>query len=157
MPSPGISYRLVPGVRQSARRGIGFLEGHSELNAGPEFDALTVKTRNDLLTFMQEWVNGQRIPDTRFHEFKSKPRYRDCVVFKPRGGKRESKQDRYYGYICHPSSERRFQACVLCISAEKDQMATDDAELERVIQWQATSAAVAAVNMRYPKPGGPTQ
>ena len=91
MPSPGISYRLVPGVRQSVRRGIGFLEGHTELNVGPEFDALTGKTRADLLTFMQAWVNGQRIPDTRFHEFKSKPRYRDCVVFKPRGGKRERK------------------------------------------------------------------
>lgn len=147
MASPVISYHPAPRVRRSARRGIGFLEGHSELNCWSAFNSLVGKTRADLLTFMQAWIDGRRIPDTRFHEFKSKPRYRDCVVFKPRGGKKERKQDRYYGYICHPRNNGRFQACVLCIYALKDQHETDDAELERVIGWMA--AAQAIIDMHY--------
>lgn len=55
-----LTYRPVPGVRSTERRGIGFLEGDPDLGAGREFDSLPEKTLRQLVTFMDQWVDGGR-------------------------------------------------------------------------------------------------
>lgn len=148
-----LAYRPVPGVLCTARRGIGFLEGHGELDAGCVFDTLPDKVRRQLLAFMDHWLEGAPDRTTRYHGFRSKPRYRDCYVFKPRGKRKES---RFYGFLYHPQprSRSRFELCVLCIHAEKNERETDDAELERVLGWLCSENARAAIAFEFPDETG---
>jgi len=144
-----LTYRSVPGVRSTERRGIGFLEGHSELDAGGEFDALPEKVLRQLRTYIDQWLVCQPDIPTRYHGFWDKPKYKDCQVFKPRGKKKES---RFYGFLCHPQlkTRKRFQLCVLCIHALKNERDTDDAELDRVLDWLCNTGARMAIAMEFP-------
>lgn len=148
-----LTYRPVPGVRSSERRGIGFLEGHNELDAGREFDALPEKTSRQLLSFVDQWLDGQPDIPTRYHGFWNRPNYKECQVFKPRGKKKES---RFYGFLCHPqpNTRNRFQLCVLCINSRKNQWDTDDAELDRVLGWLCNHEARMAIAIEFPDDNG---
>ena len=152
-----LTFRPVPGVRASERRGIGFLEGHSELDAGGEFDVLPEKTLRQLLPFIDQWLDGRPDIHTRYHGYRSRPDYKECFVFKPRGKRKES---RFYGFLCHPQprTRQRFELCVLCIHALKNERETDDAELDRVLCWLCSNGAKVAIAMEFPdRDGGATQ
>lgn len=148
-----LTFRPVPGMRTSERRGIGFLEGDPQLAAGREFDALPDKTLRQLLAFMDQWIDCKPDIPTRYHGFWKQPKYKDCQVFKPRGNKKES---RFYGFLCHPQlhTRERFQLCVLCIHALKNQREKDDAELDRVLTWLCSNGAKVAIAMVFPDASG---
>ena len=152
-----LTFRAVPGVRFSERRGIGFLEGHPELAAGSAFDTLPENTSRQFIAFADQFIDCHPDISTRYHGYRSKPRYKDCYVFKPRGKKKES---RFYGFLCHPQKKTRarFELCVLCVHALKNERETDDAELERVLGWLCNTGAQMAIAMEFPDGGeGGTQ
>lgn len=144
-----LTFRRLPGVQFTERRGIGFLEGHGELDAGSAFDGLPDNTRRQFITFVDQFLGCQPDISTRYHGYRSKPKYRECYVFKPRGKKKES---RFYGFLCHPlkKTRQRFELCVLCINAWKNERETDDAELDRVLVWQSSTATWATIAMEFP-------
>jgi len=147
-----LKFDLVPEVRCSSHRAIGFLHGDPELNAHDTFTALNEPERRYLLSSMGEWIDGQNRPATRFHGFPNHPDCSMCFVFKAR----EKRQGhRFYAYLCHPlrNSNPRFQLCVLCIHALKNQWETDQAELARVKAWYADDAAKVAIRAQYPDEG----
>jgi len=142
--SPALTFRLLTGCRQSAMRGIGFLEGHSELDAGIEFDSLGVSDERYFRASMDQWLDGANGPKTRFHNFKSDPEYRECFVFK-------CDEHRLYGFLCNPKdTDRRFQLCALCIHALKHEHQSDRAELKRVDEWRQSLGAQEAIAKVYP-------
>src|SRR5579862_2579377 len=114
--SPTLTFRLLTGCRASTMRGIGFLEGHSELDAGTVFDRFEGSSNGRYFrSSMDQWLDGANGPKTRFHNFKSDPVYRECFVFK-------CDIHRFYGFLCHPKDDDpRFQLCALCIYAVKKQ------------------------------------
>lgn len=148
-----LTFRRLPGVQFTERRGIGFLEGHSELDAGVAFDGLPERTLRQLITFVDQFLGCTPDISTRYHGYRSKPRYKDCYVFKPRGKKKES---RFYGFLCHPqpNTRKRFELCVLCINAWKNERDTDDAELERVLGWLCNTGTRMTLQMEFPDWGG---
>jgi hypothetical protein len=148
-----LTFRPMPGVRSTERRGIGFLEGHAELDAGSEFNTLPENTLRQLRTFVDQWVGGSPDIHTRFHGYRSKPNHKECYVFKPRGKK---KQSRFYGFLCHPQKKtrQRFELCVLCINAWKNEKETDDAELNRVVDWLCSTSARMAIAIAFPDGNG---
>jgi hypothetical protein len=147
MPKHTLTFRLVTGSRISTRRAIGFLEGHTELDAGISFDDLkdnakyTVRSRFDL------WLD-EGICDKYFHGFKndSDLRFRDCFVFK-------WKKHRWYGFLCNPrpKSNPAYLLCVLAIHAMKNEHDTDREELKRVWQWQGHLGGHMAIASEYPE------
>lgn len=141
-----ITFRLVPGVIPSVRRGVGFLEGHSELGAGFEFDELDVSDTFSLKSRMDHWVAGNDSPSKYFHGFKSGRDYRECFVFK-------LPERRWYGFLCHPRPQTNpsFLLCVLCIHASKHEHETDLAELDRVNGWRTSTGATEAISETYPE------
>ena len=109
--SPTLTFRLLTGCRLSAMRGIGFLEGHKELDAGIEFDGFGGSDERYFRSSMDQWLDGANGPKARFHNFKSDTEYRECFVFK-------RDEHRLYGFLCNPKdTDPRFQLCALCIYA----------------------------------------
>jgi hypothetical protein len=143
--APALTFRLLTGCRQSPLRGIGFLRGHGELDAGSVFDAF--EGSNDGRYFrasMDAWLDGANGPSTRFHNFKNDSRFRECLVFK-------CDEHRLYGFLCNPKDDdARFQLCALCIHAFKHEHASDRAELKRVDEWRTNLATTAAIAVVYP-------
>jgi hypothetical protein len=151
--SPTLTFRLLTGCRQSSQRGIGFLEGHNELDAGTRFDNFEEKNAKAFRSWMDQWLDGANGPDSHFHNFKSDLRHRNCFVFK-------YKQHRLYGFLRHPNdSDLRFQLCSLCIYARKNEHESDRAELDRVESWCLDLGAQRAISRVYTpattKKGGP--
>ena len=102
-----LTFRLLTECRPSERRGIGFLEGHGELDAGAEFEEF--EGTSDEQTFrshMDQWLDGANGPSSHFHNFKSDQDHRNCFVFK-------HDSHRLYGFLCHPKDDDlRFQLCM---------------------------------------------
>src|SRR5215469_16411804 len=143
---PTLTFRLLTKCRTSTRRGIGFLEGHGELNAGAIFQAFTGTVEREFRSSMDQWLDGAHGPSTRFHNFKSDKDHRNCFVFK-------HKQHRLYGFLGHPKhGDKGFQLCALCIYARKNEFASDRAELDRVEQWYRNIGAHQAITLIYPPP-----
>lgn len=151
--SPTLTFRLLTACRPSSQRGIGFLEGHSELDAGAEFDNFEEKNVKAFRSRMDQWLDGANGPDSYFHNFKSDSNHRNCFVFK-------YKQHRLYGFLCHPKDlDLRFQLCSLCLYARKNEHESDRAELDRVEAWCIDLGVRQAILKVYPadktKKGGP--
>ena len=143
-PDGEIKFRLVPGIRRTSGRAIGFLEGRAELTASAAADSLKGKRRYFLLGSMQRWVDGLNGPPSRFHGFPNDRDYKMCFVFKVR---ENGSGHRFYGYLYHPMSmSPRFQVCVLCIHARKNEHETDRAELKRVKVWFESAEVRQAVS-----------
>lgn len=142
-----LSFRLIPNLASPERRAVGFLEGHSQLNAGQVFDNLRAKDRDRLMSYMDRWCNGMLGPKTYFHNFENES-YRECMVFK-------LNDNRFYGFKCNPLPESRsaFLLCVLNIHAYKREHETDKAELDRVNDWHASPPARIAITKAYPEYG----
>jgi hypothetical protein len=139
-----LSFRPVPDVGRSSGRGVGFLEGHTELNAWAAFEGLGVKQKRDLKTFRGEWVIGKDKPKSRFHGWPDDDECDMCFVFK---AKERNKNHRFYGYLCNPlpKTNSPFRLCVLCIHALKNERESDRSELLRVRVWYESATAQEAV------------
>jgi hypothetical protein len=129
------------------------LEGHSELDAGTQFDDFKGLNIKAFRARMDQWLDGANGPDSQFHNFKSDLAHRNCFVFK-------YKQHRLYGFLCHPKdADLRFQLCSLCLYATKNERESDRAELDRVESWRVNPVAQQAILRVYPHPqikkGGP--
>lgn len=148
MPLTGITFHLVPGIRQGPRRMVGFLEGHRELNAAEEFDSLKENRKAFVRSSIELWASGSNDINERFHGFTNDTEYSLSYVFKV---KDNNVNHRFYGFLCNPLlSNPRVRVCVLCIHARKGQHQTDRAELARVEQWRLSSAASEAMSAAYP-------
>jgi len=145
-----IKFRLVPGIRATTFRAIGFLEGDGQLNAWAAFSQFDIKCKRQLLTYMQGWVDGANTPKTRFHGWPNDEDYKACFVFKI---KENRLGHRLYGLLVHPQPimNGRLQVCVLCIHAKKTEWETDRAELERAKQWCLSSQAKTAIGIVFPE------
>jgi hypothetical protein len=135
-----LTFRLVPRL-QVMRRGIGFVEGHVELDAAANFEGLNETDARNLRSRMEHWVAGNDKPKNWFHRFDD---FRECFVFKLPGR-------RWYGFLFHPlpKTSPRFQLCVLAIHAYKHEQATDKAELRRVNEWLQHPAVRRAISVIY--------
>src|SRR5947207_11726287 len=117
--SPLLTLRLLTGCRASVMRGIGFLEGHKELDAGLTFDGLEESDERYFRASTDQWLDGANGPKIRFHNFKSDWEFRECFVFK-------CDEHRMYGFLCNPKEhDPRFQLCALCIHAFKYERESD--------------------------------
>jgi hypothetical protein len=146
---PSLAFRHAAGLTASPGRGIGFLEGHPELDAGMVFDGLTGTEKRQFMSRMDRWLSGLNSPSSQFHGFTSDPEYKECFAFK-------YKEHRLYGFLCNPllRSNPRFRLCVLCIHATKHEKETDYAELDRVNQWRINLGTKLAIAASYPEYGG---
>jgi hypothetical protein len=141
--SSSLTFRLLTNCRPFTMRGIGFLEGHKELNAGVKFDAFKGNTARGFRSKMDQWLDGANGPGTSFHTFKN-PAHRHCFAFKHH-------EHRLYGFLCHPrDNDARFMLCALCIYATKHEHESDTAELDRVEQWYSNTGARKAIELIYP-------
>jgi hypothetical protein len=109
-----LTFRPLTKCQKSSFRGIGFLEGHKELDAGLMFDSMEGTSDGRFFrASMDQWLDGAHGPDTRFHNFKNDSEFRELFVFK-------CDEHRLYGFLCHPKDDdARFQLCVLCVHAVK--------------------------------------
>lgn len=147
MPPP-LTFRLRTQCRLSEDRGVGFLEGHDELDAGVAFDNFKGAVARSFRSHMDQWVDGKNGPKSHFHNFKSDTEHRNCFVFKYR-------EHRLYGFLSHPKDDdRHFQLCSLCIYATKYEHESDRAELDRIERWCRNLGAEEAIHKIYPKPKG---
>lgn len=149
MPKP-LSLRMVPGLRVSSGRAVGFLEEEEQLDAGVVFDELETKQEMLVRSRMELWVDGHNGPDEYFHGYPNNPKYDQCFTFK---WKAKRVRQRFYGFLCNPQSNtnRGFRLCVLIIHATKAEFETDLAELDRVNQWRANWRAKEAIRAIYPE------
>lgn len=153
MSPPPVTYtfRLVPGIRMSSGRAIGFLEGYPDLNAASSYAQFQGKLLNEMNANMQRWVDGHNKPKTRFHGFKDRDdkKYRDCFVFK-------HQQHRLYGFLCHPKKDvPSFQLCVLTTYVTKNEWETDETVLKEVELWRTRLVTQQAIKGVYPDPVQP--
>lgn len=141
-----LTFVLMPGVLPSIGRGVGVLEGHTELNIFAGINGLSINAQRDLKSHMDYWIAGSNGPAKWFHGFTSQEKYKECFVFK-------HKKDRFYGFLCNPQPKTnpRFRLCVLVIHAKKKEWETDYSELDRVNQWRASTAARMAIATIYPE------
>jgi hypothetical protein len=98
---------------------------------------------------MDMWVDGENGPASRFHGFPNDSQYDMCFVFK---AKENRQHHRLYGYLHHPLPvlNPRFQLCVLCVHATKNEKDTDRSELSRVAGWYSNTAASQAIQLVCP-------
>ena len=148
MPPVTLTFRLVPGIRMSSGRAIGFLEGHRDLNAASSYSKFSETVFNSMNENMQRWVDGHDKPKTRFHGFKDRQdkKYRDCFVFK-------HQQHRLYGFLCNPKKDvPSFQLCVLSTYDTKNEWETDETILQEVELWRTRLLTQEAIKRVFPDP-----
>lgn len=147
-----LKFRLVSGLRRSERRAVGFLYGDPQLNACDAFLTLDENSRRRVLSSMGEWIDGKPDITSRFHGFLSDSQYTTCFVFKV---KTKRQGHRFYGCLCHPlpKSKARFQLCVLCVHAKKNEWETDRSELARVTSWSAREETNVQLKLAFPDGG----
>jgi hypothetical protein len=145
-----LTFRLVPRIAQSRGRGIGFLEGDAQLNAGTVFNGLTEKMLRLVRVRMDHWIIGNNQPAAWFHGFPNDADHKHCFVFK---WKEKRQGHRLYGFLCNPrpKSDLGFRLCVLCIHATKNEYETDQSELDRVNQWRMSFGTREAIGNVYPE------
>lgn len=137
-----LTFTKVPGISVSKGRGIGFLEGDTQLDAGDSFRALTEKEDMTMRARMDRWIDGLNGPAKYFHGFQD---YKELHVFR-------LGDDRFYGFLCNPmpKSDGRFLLCALCIYDAKHKWETEDTIKKRIEQWRTNQAAIQAIAMVYP-------
>jgi len=146
-------YSVSPlgGLRSNDRRGLAFLEcsDDTDINAKTVFEKLQEKTKRDLRTRFDHWIDGNR-HDKYFHGSPSDPRYKECFVFKWRKGK---VHHRLYGFLIHPKPQRnpRFQVCVLVSHGTKTEEYTDLTELDGAKDLRTRKEVIQAVKRAFPE------
>ncbi len=143
MPLLQLSIDLAAGVTDSEKRGVAFLSGDSDLNAGPTFNASANDSSGKRIRHrMGLWI--QFCQDTRgkFHGFtKFEAKYRSCFTFID-----IEEKIRYYGFRCHPKpDDPRYELVVLTSCVDKKEDAVNKADLDRVLMWKNNMATQQAL------------
>ena len=141
----------VNGLQPSERRGLAFLLSNNpndDLNAHEVFNDLSEKASQTVRSRFDWWMSGSPPHDQWFHGFPNSDAYCNCFVFK---WKERREHHRLYGFLCHPrpTTNARFQVCVLASHATKNEWETDLAELNSANAWRINPAVTAAVTMAY--------
>jgi len=141
-----ITFRLVPGIRMSSGRAVGFLEGHPDLNAAPAYKSFSQKVSDSMNVRIQRWTDGHDGPKGWFHGFPNRKEFKECFVFK-------YKEHRLYGFLCNPKKEApAFRLCVLTTHDTKFEWETDDSNLKEVELWRKHLVSLAAIKYVFPEP-----
>jgi hypothetical protein len=131
-------------------RGIGFLEDDRDnsLDAGQTFDDLTDNTERKVRSRIDYWLQGN-VYDKYFHGWPNLRDYKHCFEFK---WEERHKPRRLYGFLCHPipSSNPRFELCVLTFYAAKDDD-TDFGILDDVNRLRGHPETTEAISHTYPE------
>ena len=137
-----ITFQLVPGLRRSPLRAVGFLDGDPDL-AWNVFLNLPQRDRDFLMIGMGLWIDRTPL-DRRHHGFHGD--YSDCHVFK-----HVHKKHRFYGFKYRPQEKtaERFQLCIVTTYAFKPSE-MDPENLNRVHQWRDSPAAKRAIALIFP-------
>jgi hypothetical protein len=112
------------------RKGVALLEYPLPyVDAKDLFESLRANSDKYHRKSFDYWLNENHKHE-RFHPFKKSyegRKYTNCFVFK-----NITEKERFYGFLCHPKADPRFELCVLVLYAQKKENAQDVAELERV-------------------------
>jgi hypothetical protein len=140
-----VTFRLIPNLRFSARRAVGFLEGDSQMDAAQEYANLDTNDKYTMDRRIEHWALPMDGPKAWFHGWPNDKKFHECFVFK-------LNEHRLYGFLCNPlpKSIPRFRLCVLLIYAAKHQWNSERTILKHVEQWRTNSAAKQAIAYVYP-------
>jgi hypothetical protein len=144
-----LSIEFAPGIAHSEKRGVAFLRGDSELNAGPSYDASAEESSGKRMRHrMGLWVQFPQDRKGKFHGFKEyETKYRDCFTFID-----IEQKTRYYGFRCHPKpDDPRYELVVLTSCVDKKEDAVNKAELDRVLMWKNSMATQQALMKKFSK------
>ena len=144
MPPEPLTFRLVPYVQVSSQRAVGFLAGHSELDAWETYDTFDTQQKRAVNVRMEHWIAGNNRPGTMFHGFPNRSGYEECFVFK-------YQEHRFYGFLCNPlpESNGRFPLCALTTYDWKSEWETDESILPEVEQWRTNSVGFVYPEYRW--------
>jgi hypothetical protein len=141
----------IGGLRSNNRRGLAFLErsDDADINAKAVFERLQEKTKRDLRTRFDHWIDGNH-HDKYFHGWPGDERYKECFVFKWRKGK---VHHRLYGFLINPKPQEnpRYQLCVLVSHGTKTEEYTDLTELDGAKDLRAREEVIRAVKRAFPE------
>jgi hypothetical protein len=143
-PRYSLTFRLVPGLRFSRARAVGFLEGHPDMNAAGAYASFGVTEQWDINRRMEQWALPSDTPERWFHGFPTDRICKECFVFK-------LDDHRLYGFLCNPlpKSDGRFRLCVLIIHATKHKWKTEPLIKRKIEQWRVHSAVKQAIAYTY--------
>jgi len=127
-------------------RGVGFLSCSNlhKIDGKRKFDLLETDNRQALLARFESWVGGL-ILDSWYHGFNKTQhggKYTQCFQFR-------LSDHRFYGFLCHPESDARFQICALAINVIKRQWNVEEKYLKLVADLSRNSNAIKAVNASF--------
>ncbi len=144
---PPFTFRTIVGF-YLRRRGIGFLEGESWLNAGKTFDGLSDEDEMALRNRIDHWLGGQ-VHDKYHHGFPNDSAHDQCYVFKLQAL-------RLYGFLSNPKprSDKGFRLCVLTEALYKHQWKTELAVLDRAMRMLRDLRVIEAIAAVYSEHGG---
>jgi hypothetical protein len=138
---------FVAGVAHSEKRGVAFLRGDPELNAGSTFDLTESKAVGKRIRHrIALWIQWKPDTNGKFHGF-GEPKYRECFTFID-----IEEKIRYYGFRCHPKpDDPRYELIVLTSCVVKKEDAADKGELDRVLIWKNHMCTKQALTEKFSK------
>lgn len=138
--------RRIEGLRSSSRRTVVFLEDDADesVDAKSAFDSLDPKTKRDVLSRLEHWVDGYVHDD--YHHGWNEENWSNCYCFRWRRG---PTRYRLYGFLVHPMKDPRHQICVLAFYAKKNAHLTDKSILNEMTLRQSNQAALMAINTEF--------
>jgi hypothetical protein len=136
---------VVPDLRFSARRAVGFLDGDPQMDAAGNYAGFGTNDKSTMNRRIEHWALPKDGPKAWFHGWPNDKKYRECFVFK-------LNEHRLYGFLCNPlpNSNPRFQLCTLIIYTAKYERKTERTILKKVEQWRTSSAVREAIAYVYP-------
>jgi hypothetical protein len=139
----------IEGVRSSSRRTVVFLEDDADesVDAKAAFDDLDSKTKRDVLSRFEHWVDGGVHDD--YHHGWNDEKYGSCYCFRWRRG---TNRYRLYGFLVNPMAKTnpRHQVCVLAFYAQKNAQDTDKSILNELTLRKGSQVALSAINAEFP-------
>jgi hypothetical protein len=143
-------FTVVPMLRQSNRRSIGFLEcdEDSDLDAKDEFEALNLNKERDVRKKFDSWIDGIR-NDNWYHGWPNDEQVKECWSF--RWDDRGNKHNRFYGFLYNPlpKTNASFQVCVLTYHDVKNTWDTDRKLLTDSMLLRGAVAVRNAISMVF--------
>lgn len=143
--NPTIEIVTVPGhpYSKGSLKAVGYLSkpGEKFVNAASEFSTLAPKVQKGLNTALTFWLQGMPRPK-RHHGWdvgEHDGRHVNCYVFKHTDG------SRIYGFLSHPTANKRAQICCLVHFTQKNQEKTELTILNQIETLRVEREVVAAV------------
>jgi hypothetical protein len=143
--------RRVARLRSSQRRAVAFLKCTTDRDIDAElaFNELPPERERELRDRFDFWIGGG-IKDQYFHGWPAHRDYEDCFTFKWR---ERGENHRLYGFLIHPkpSTDPRFQVCILISHAMKTTWETDPRHLEMARRLRSHPLVLRAVQHEFPE------